>query len=263
MNMGRIVLPGDTEVVVVSYGGVGTTFLLRFLAQYMKTNDPDDSDGFKHSTLPLVSFNPKVKFIYVYGNPQLAATSLFRRSYHHDQSIKLQKWSSHTTSPIPKEMTLQEYASEGIDKFNFSNNFYNWYDKYLSSYPTMFVRYESIFDNIEAILDFLDLPKECIENFPKSKNRSSSIQDIPVETLGQLDNMYGDFSDQLEKLDDVEIRVNENQKTSKIRYLTPPYIRAFVDQLIYELKERLKKYAPKIYTMLKVIINKRGSGSKV
>ena len=260
--MDRIVLPGDIEVVVVSYGGVGTTFLLHFLSQYMKTNDPDDADGFKHLTLPPVSFNSKLKFIYVYGNPQLAATSLFRRSYHHAQSIKLQKWSSNATLPISEEMTLGEYASEGVDKFNFRNNFHNWYDKYQSIYPTMFVRYETIFDNVEAILDFLGLPEECIKHFPENKNRSSSIDELPVETLKQLDGMYADFSDELGEMGDVEIRVNKNRNTSKIKYISPPYLKAFTEQLLYAIKEILKIYTPKVYVMLKSIINKI-AGSKV
>jgi len=37
--MGRIILPGDMEVVIASFGGVGTTFLHSYLAQYKKTND--------------------------------------------------------------------------------------------------------------------------------------------------------------------------------------------------------------------------------
>ncbi len=254
--MGRIVLPGNTEVVVVSYGGVGTTFLLRYLAQYMKTNDPDDADGFKHLVIPPVSLNPNLKFVYVYGNPQLAAISLFRRNFQHSQSIKLQKWNKKTTSPIPKEMTLQEYASLGVDKFNFRNNFYNWYEKYLSTYPTMFIRYENIFDNVGAIIDFLDLPKECIDSFPKNKNRNSSISDIPAETLKQLEHMYGGFSDELAKLDDIEIRKNTNRGFFVISYLSWPYLKAFFEQSSYESKALLKRHCPKIHTMLKWIRDK-------
>ncbi|MGB5632037.1 MAG: hypothetical protein WBM86_04545, partial [Waterburya sp.] len=53
----RILLPGDTDVVVASFGGVGTTFLLKYLAQYRKTNHRFDADGVKHSPLPPISFN--------------------------------------------------------------------------------------------------------------------------------------------------------------------------------------------------------------
>ncbi len=256
--MGRIVLPGNTEVVVVSYGGVGTTFLLRFLARYMKTNSPDDADNFKHSVIPPVCTNTSLKYLYVYGNPQLAAISLFRRNYHHDQSKKLQRWTNKTISPIPEKMTLQEYAALGVDKFNFRHNFFNWYDKYLPACPVMFIRYETIFDNVEAILEFLELPKESIDRFPKSKKRSSSIDDIPTETLNQLDQMYGGFSDELAKLDDVEIRINKDRRFIMNTYLSRPYLQAFAEQAFYEVKELLKRYYPKIFSMLKNIRNNRG-----
>ena len=251
--MGRIVLPGDIEVVVVSYGGVGTTFLLRFLEQYMKTNDPDDADGFKHSALPHVSSNTNLKFLYVYGNPKLAAVSLFRRGYHHAQSIKLQQWGKNSISPIPNEMTLQEYASLGVDKFNFKNNFYNWYETYLPKKPIMFVRYEKIFDNVEAIINFLDLPKETIGKFPENISRSSSLDDIPVEALKQLDEMYGDFANNLAKLDDVEIRSDTSNAFSIIKYFNVPYLKAFKDQILYVLKEFVKNYFPYIFAQLKKI----------
>ena len=39
--MGKII-PKDIEVVVGSYGGVGTTFFLDFVAQFKKTNHPSE-----------------------------------------------------------------------------------------------------------------------------------------------------------------------------------------------------------------------------
>lgn len=165
----RILLPGDTDVVVASFGGVGTTFLLKYLAQYRKTNHRFDADGVKHSPLPPISFNSNIKFVYVYGNPQLAAISLFRRNFHYRQSQKLQKWGKKSISPIPEEMTLQEYASQGIDKLHFRNHFYNWYEKYLSVHPTMFIRYDTMYDNVELLRDFLNLPKDFVDKFPEKK----------------------------------------------------------------------------------------------
>ena len=237
------------ESVIASFGGVGTSFLLSYLAQYKKTNSPIDADGFKHLPVPPVSFNGKTKFVYVYGNPQQAAISLFRRNFHYPQSLKLQRWGKETISPIPQEMTLREYASQGIDKFCFRNHFYNWYDKYLAACPTMFIRYETIFDNVEPLLDFLDLPNSCIDSFPKKKKRASTLEEIPVETLKHLDHIYGDFSDELAKLDDVEIRKRANHRIFSMTYLKSPYRKAFS----IELKLLLKNHTSKIYTMLRKI----------
>lgn len=247
--MGLIILPGNMELVVSSFGGVGTSFLLSYLTQYKKTNSPIDADGFKHSPVPPVSINGNTKFVYVYGNPQQSAISLFRRNFQYYQSIKLQRWGKKTISPIPQEMTLQEYASQGIDKFRFRNHFYNWYDKYLAACPTMFIQYETIFDNVEPLLDFLDLPNSCIDSFPKKKKRASTFEEIPVETLKQLDHIYGDFSDELAKLDDVEIRKRAKHRIFAMTYLKSPYLKAFA----FDLIALLKNHTPNIYTMLRKI----------
>jgi len=249
--MARIILPRNMEVVVASFGGVGTTFLISYIEQYKKINHYDDEDGIKHLPLPPVSFNKNVKFVYVYGNPQLAAISLFRRDYHYLQSKKLQKCVRTHRPPIPLEMTLQEYASQGIDKFHFREQFYNWHDKYLSSSPTLFIRYETLFDNIEPLLEFLDLPGDCIEGFPKKRKRSSAIDDIPVVTRKQLDLMYGDFSDELAQLADVEIRKRTNRNFREMPYLKSPYLKAYIGQAAFESKELLRKYTPQLYTLLR------------
>lgn len=238
----RIILPNKMDIAIVSYGGVGTTFLIQFLAQYMKTNQPYDTDGFKHSPLPFISFNPGIKFIYVYGNPQMAAASLFRRNYHRAQSAKLQ---SHfkKMNLIPFEMTLHEYAAQGIDKFYFENHFFNWYDKYLTGIPTLFIRYETIFDNIRYIIEFANLPESSANHFPPKKKRQSVKKVIPAETVKLLDDLYGEFASKLENVNDVEVRQRGTYKVFPATYLNRQYGRALSKQTAYELKRMLNKHA--------------------
>ena len=59
--MSKIIVPNSIEVVISSFGRVGSTFLIKFLSKYLKTNEFDNSDRFKLSRLPLISFNPKIK----------------------------------------------------------------------------------------------------------------------------------------------------------------------------------------------------------
>ena len=47
----------------------------------------------------------------------------------------------------------------------------------------------------------------CQENFPQKKKRSSQKMNLPEEILEQLKGIYGDFNEELMKLDDWEIRV--------------------------------------------------------
>lgn len=240
--MRRIVLPNNIDIVVVSYGGVGTTFLLSFLAQYKTTNSPTDKDGFKHSPLPLISFNPNVKFVYVHGNPQMATASIFRRNYQRSQSKKLQRWVDSNTSPIPKGMALEEYASLGIDRFHFEKHFFNWYDKYLTGIPTLFVRYETIFDNIGQIFEFLNMPRSSIKSFPKKRKRESMKEEISSETAKCLDIMYGDFAKKLDELSDIEIRLDGDRRMFSLKYLDKRYGKALAGQAIHKFKHTLKHF---------------------
>ncbi len=249
--MSRVVLPNNIDIVIASFGGVGTTLLIKFLEEYKNTNKHDDSDGLKHSPLPPISFNPNIKFIYVYGSPQMAVASLFRRNFHEAQSKKLQKFLGKDKALIPKGMTLQEYASLGEDRFRFENHFFNWYDKYLTSIPTLFIRYETMFDNVRHLLEFAEIPEGCIDRFPMKEKRHSTKEKVHRETINLLDSMYGDFVDKLEKLNDIEIRQDGTRKIIPIKYLDMAYGRALVEQVPYELKCLLRNYAPNTFEMLK------------
>lgn len=235
LNLIRIILPGEIKVVIASSGGVGTTFLIRHLAAYTKTNHIYNDDGIKHSPIPPVALNSDTKFVFIFGNPKTAAVSLFRRNFHHLASIKSQKFKSHIM-PIPQEMTLESYTAQGIDKFNFRDNFYNWYDKYLSVCPTLFIRYETLFDNVDALVEFLDLPQDCLTNFPKKKKRASSLEQLPRKIQQQLDQMYGDFNEELRKLNDVELRQRKTPQNLPLKFLKNPYLNALAEQPAVEFK---------------------------
>ena len=246
-NMTNIILPRDIEVVVASFGGVGTSFLMSYIAQFKRTNSPKDKDGLKHLPLPPISLNPNVKFIYVYGDPKLATISLFRRGFQTYQSYKLQ-WGKVSVSPIPRKMTLQEYASAGIDRFNFREQFYNWYDKFLV-HETMFIRYETIFENIEPLLEFLEVPRTYIDTFPKRRDRKSSESEISFKTLESLNDIYGSFCDELAMLQDVEVR----KRNVPVPWMTTYLSKSYRNALIWTTKDSFKEANPGIYNMLRKI----------
>lgn len=81
-----IFLKKNIEVLIVSSGGVGTTFLMEEIKRYKTTNDPDNKDGYKHLPIPPISQNPNLKVVYLFGDPVLACISLFRRKYQYAQS---------------------------------------------------------------------------------------------------------------------------------------------------------------------------------
>jgi hypothetical protein len=237
--MARLILPRDKEVIVASFGGVGTSFLMSFIARFKKINDADDKDHYKHSPLPPVSFNPNIKFIYVYGDPKLAVISLFRRGFHRKQARKLQ-WGTSFAQAVPQDMTLQEYADQGVDCFLLKEHFWNWYDRFLT-HETMFVRYERLFDNREALLNFLDIPASEIESFPKKKERASKESEIPPDVSRKLEDIYGDFRDDLAQLEDIEVRKRHSPIFLIKKCLREPYR----SDLISAAKSSLRRYGRK------------------
>lgn len=197
-------LPRDLEVLVASYGGVGTTFLIEFLSQYRRTNDRHDGDGLKHLPMPPVSGNPRIRCVYVYGDPVAAAASLFQRDMQHAQSCKLLALRP-DLSPIPDGMTLEAYARSGADRLHFEAHFQNWHDRYLV-HPTLFLRYETLWDHLDALADFLELPPGALEAFPAQRARSTRLDALPPGTRAGLEQMYGGFRDTLAGQPDAEVR---------------------------------------------------------
>ncbi len=195
-----ILLPPEMEILVTSGGGVGTTFVIDFLSKYKVCNNRDDKDGFKHRDRPTPSPNRDFKAIYVFGNPINAIYSLFRRKYHHEESYKLLQ-AHPSMEPIPLEMTLDEYAAAGVDRFQFESHFHNWNTKYYQ-YPVMFIRYEKIWENLEPLLDFVGIPFSEMDAFPEKKERKTQLDEIPEETKANMRKMYGKFHDYLESQPD-------------------------------------------------------------
>jgi len=243
-----VIISKKIEVVVGSYGGVGTTFLMNFLSNYFITNSYRDRDNIKHHPIPPITFNKKTKYIYIYGNPEIAAISLFRRNIHRAQSDKLLQFKGFIHR-IPANITLDQYAQEGVDRFLFREHFYNWYDEHQIQ-PTFFVKYEKIFDNLEPLFEFLDIPKEDIKKFPKKKQRHSNLDTIPTQTRENLNKIYLKFNSDFKKFPDYEVR-DSKRSNQKIKHLLKLiYIYSIFKQLLFHLKKKLSKTVPKFYTLL-------------
>ncbi|MBT4223570.1 MAG: hypothetical protein HOD72_03800 [Opitutae bacterium] len=234
--MKSIYLPKEMELLICSYGGVGTTFLIDFLAHYKKCNNRDDQDGFKHLDKPPPTRNPELKTIYIFGKPIDAIYSLFRRGFHNEQSYKLLE-QYEKLNPVPIEMSLETYAKEGTDRFHFENHFLNWSERNFQ-YPVLFVRYEKIWENLDTLLKFAGIPKEKKTSFPQKKERKTQSQEIPDEVHASMQRMYGNFQDQLENSPDCWVfkrQKNASDRIYPLQYAT----RAKVGMLKVWLKRNI------------------------
>lgn len=235
-------VPKNLEIIVSSYGGSGSSLLLNFLKNYKITNQGFDEDTLKHHTEPPLSVNPQQKFIYIFGNPVFATISLFRRNFQFIQSSKIQKRIPQKKPPIPKEMTLDEYAELGVDKFAMREHFHNWYYGSMQN-SIMFLKYERLFDNLEAVIKFCNLPLDVLNDFPEKKPRSSVDYLDSPRTLDLLKKMHKEFLIELEELPDFEIKNPKNlgpmQKISNQIMYTTSMVRYKASEFVYR---RLKKF---------------------
>lgn len=217
-----IFLNKNIEVLIVSAGGVGTTFLMEEIGKYKTTNCSSNTDGYKHLPIPPISFNRNLKVVYVFGNPIWASISLFRRKYHHVQSINVQQYLEKGYT-IPFEMSLDTYASEAKDGHYFERHLENWRIVY-PIYPTLFIKYESLFDNLKIVADFLDLPSDFITNFPRKKVRQSELLNLSSSTANYLHHLYGKLAETLKNEPDTMIQREKNSPNYK-KMMAKPYLR--------------------------------------
>lgn len=237
-----IFLNKSIEVLVVSSGGVGTTFLMDAIAKHRKINTARKIDGYKHLPIPPISFNKNLKVVYVFGDPIMASISLFRRKYQHTQSRWVQKYHD-PGFIIPQDMTLDEYATNQKDGFLFKEHFDNWLNKY-PMYPTMFIKYEELYQSLDALVSFLDLPPSFLENFPKKRARKSSIDKLSANTVQGLERLHAAYQKEVHQLPSYLTNDVSKPKTIQSFYFSKPYRRAFVEAFL------------KRFTLLRKIKNK-------
>lgn len=216
-----VVANPNVEVLINSPGGVGTTFLAEFISKYRTVNCPHDQDGCKHTGLPLLSRNPKIKRIFIFGDIKLAVLSLFRRQYHYQQSYKIQIMLRYRPDPIPESVGLIEYLTAGVDKFLFEEQFCNYYERYLHS-ETLFLRYEAIHKHKKELIEFLNLPKSAVDAFPLKRERISDIMEVDKEILDLLELLYGDFNRYLDTLPDFQVKKPHKANTVNSALLKHP-----------------------------------------
>lgn len=175
------------DTLAVCSGGVGTTFVLDFLQAFRQVNDSKDLDGLKHLPFQPLSLNQQLKVLYIYGDPVEAAVSLFLRGYHSTQSVKLSPW---VRRAVWHQTSLKTYAQNGHDGLGLERHFRQWYSNPLG-YQTLFVDYHQIWENLDAVFNFLDIPKDATSSFTEKKERESSLSAIDIEVLSKLESMYG------------------------------------------------------------------------
>ena len=246
--MKNLIVPKEIEVLICSPGGVGTTFLIKHISQYKVTNNPQGRDQLKHIQFPPISSNRNVKYLFLFGNPIESVMSVFGRKLHYKHSESFLAYNK-SVKPVDKNMSLDEYAREGIDRFLFERQFNNWINNSVY-YPTLFLKYENIWDNLDLIYDYLDLPKSEIGSFPTKKARTSDFSGLNEETQRNLKKMYGAHQQYIDSLDDFFFsNEQKNPLFPKILLTNTFYytLRRYFGITVHNISPSLSDYLEKMY----------------
>jgi hypothetical protein len=201
------------DVLVVSWGGVGSTFLIDFIEKNgLKVNSKDDTDnrgkdghlylsGIKHVTHPEHSIFEKYqikKVIFLYDDIYDSIVSLFNRSYQYHQIIKLNNGNDMNASP---DLSLDEFLQQNQDLFMFQRFYENWrYTK--KPYPCLYLKGQELYKHRYQICKFLGLDPS--QSFNATKHvRNSCSQDLSKVHRQQLENMYGGFNEFINNQKDI------------------------------------------------------------
>ena len=119
----------NVDLLVVSPGGVATTFMLEYLSRFARTNSPVDDDGLKH--LPRPPRNAP-RTIFIYGDLNIAFASLKRRNFEDHQGAKLGSVRCVLERGESQKRTFIRVAEAQYDRWR------DWHGE------TLFIKYEEI-----------------------------------------------------------------------------------------------------------------------
>lgn len=220
-------------ILINSFGGVATTVLIDFFGKHKKVNDIRNRDGLKHrKTPPNLSFVSRA--VYIFGNPLNSIVYHFYVRERYKEKSWGKMWAKKHCKNMRgewyefnQEWDLDDYLGNGKDLFKMKEHFDNW-KRAKVNYPIMFVRYETMWEHLDEIFDFLDISKEKIKNFPQRRKRRSDWRKLPEKTKNKLLEIYGGFAKEIEKLDNIWIKKPSLRLSDKRKFKTAQKKSAFL-----------------------------------
>ena len=156
------------DVIVISHGGVATTFLLRYLSKFCVTNNINDKDGLKHLTYITHRDLQHHKFIFLHGNIEDAENSLIKRGWLREQVFKM---AGIRYLFATKRLLKNKYRESSLAQIEYFRNLANQFSNIL------IISYDELWNSKNKLSDFLDISNSNYfeDNFPEKRERSNSI----------------------------------------------------------------------------------------
>jgi len=218
------------KFVAVSYGGVGSQILLKGILRNLSSSNKGTHllDHHTHKRDPFFYVGRGTKVIYIFGNPMNAVISFFRRTarkkywmYYHCKHLEV----DHELFSL--NWSLEDFLKNGKDLFRLEEHFDNWLHSHVC-YPILFVKYETMWEHLPEIFEFLSTASARTGQFPPQKDRESDWRKEPKYIQEGLLNLYGSFDEKLNRFP--EIYLLEPSKVGSIYRL-----RAWFERLTFPL----------------------------
>jgi hypothetical protein len=214
VNAIKRVPDADIPVHIVSYGGVGSKMLVKWL--YPDREPSYQERAHHHWRFPPSGVGENQRFIYVFGDPRNTVISFFQRklSRHGGHGFEwsekhLQPYRQWTTLAVKNleaepvgltpEWELADMLGREVDAFQFEDHFRRWLS-YAGELPVTFLRYESMWDRISLTSALFNGDPSA---FPERSPRRADWQSESKEIGEGLTNLYGKFAAYLSELPDV------------------------------------------------------------
>jgi hypothetical protein len=198
------------RILVSSFGGVGSKCLVKGLLQ---TQD-EALLGPSHTHLrapPEKRALDGRTMIYMFGDPYNALISFFKRRIKRTAAhgfkgferegdifwaLKHCRNIGGNHEAMKPEWDLAAYLDNGVDLLKMEEHYDNWVNA-KTDYPILFVRYETMWDHLREICNFVGLPESVIAAFPGQEARGSRWEDEPEATMANLKKVYGRLHDKI------------------------------------------------------------------
>jgi Sulfotransferase family len=204
-------------IQVTSFGGCGTSMLLKlFGEQRLEISRDHDSGEWKHLPSPPTRSSyqipPNFRAVYMVRDPVDALLSVFRRKFHHWHAGRMQ-----SNQLWPPGFDIQESASEptwGIkqfvatkkDCFGLARQFDAWttcpYED--RHYPIMVIKYESLWQNLTRLGDFVGLTRRQMIQFPGNVSPETSNTASEADRA-DLEGVYANLRSSIWSLPDCDV----------------------------------------------------------
>ncbi|HEY0706239.1 MAG TPA: sulfotransferase domain-containing protein [Polyangia bacterium] len=204
--------------VVATFGGTASKTLVRGIL-----NQPPPGISpvnlvrrhHSHKRVPFAAVPDGVKVIYVYGDPAHSIASFFRRAANEDPDDPHPRHANFLArhcrniegdvEKITVGYTLEEFLSGDDDPFRLADHFHAWLTAKVP-YPILFVRYEAMWDHVEAVFDFVGLSRAEAASFPEKRATYVERNRKYDEPLARLRHMYARLIAEMEALPPLFLR---------------------------------------------------------